>query len=39
MSASPASVALPKELRRRGCWFVGPTTVFAFMQAMGDRRW
>ncbi|NEE03582.1 DNA-3-methyladenine glycosylase I [Phytoactinopolyspora halotolerans] len=34
-SASPASVALSKELKRRGWRFVGPTTVFAFMQAMG----
>ncbi|RYH08093.1 DNA-3-methyladenine glycosylase I [Tropicimonas sp. IMCC6043] len=34
-STSPASVALSKELRRRGWKFVGPTTVFAFMQAMG----
>lgn len=31
----PASVALSKELKRRGWKFVGPTTVFAFMQAMG----
>jgi len=34
-STSPASVALSKELKRRGWKFVGPTTVFAFMQAMG----
>ncbi len=34
-STSPASVALSKELRRRGWKFVGPTTVYAFMQAMG----
>jgi DNA-3-methyladenine glycosylase I len=32
---SPASVALSKELRKRGWSFVGPTTVYAFMQAMG----
>ncbi|HEX7100067.1 MAG TPA: DNA-3-methyladenine glycosylase I [Acidimicrobiia bacterium] len=32
---SPASIALAKELKRRGWTFVGPTTVFAFMQAMG----
>lgn len=34
-SASPASIALSKELRKRGWKFVGPTTVYAFMQAMG----
>lgn len=34
-STSPTSVALSKELKRRGWRFVGPTTVFAFMQAMG----
>ncbi|MDW4499826.1 DNA-3-methyladenine glycosylase I [Sulfitobacter sp. D35] len=34
-STSPASVALSKELKKRGWKFVGPTTVFAFMQAMG----
>jgi DNA-3-methyladenine glycosylase I len=30
-----ASRALAKELNRRGWRFVGPTTVYAFMQAMG----
>jgi DNA-3-methyladenine glycosylase I len=35
VSTSPASVALSKELKRRGWKFVGPTTVYAFMQAMG----
>ncbi|HWM84677.1 MAG TPA: DNA-3-methyladenine glycosylase I [Kofleriaceae bacterium] len=35
MSQSPESVALSKELKRRGWRFVGPTTVYAFMQAMG----
>jgi DNA-3-methyladenine glycosylase I len=30
-----ASTALSKELKRRGWTFVGPTTVYAFMQAMG----
>ncbi len=35
MTTSPESVALSKELKRRGWKFVGPTTVFAFMQAMG----
>ncbi len=34
-STSPASHALSKELRKRGWKFVGPTTVYAFMQAMG----
>lgn len=34
-STSPASVALSKELKQRGWKFVGPTTVYAFMQAMG----
>jgi DNA-3-methyladenine glycosylase I len=34
-SISPASEALSKELRKRGWKFVGPTTVYAFMQAMG----
>ena len=27
--------ALIKDLKRRGWTFVGPTTVYAFMQAMG----
>lgn len=35
MSASKASAALSKELKKRGWKFVGPTTVYAFMQAMG----
>lgn len=34
-STSPASELLSKELRRRGWKFLGPTTVYAFMQAMG----
>lgn len=34
-STSAASVQLSKDLKRRGWKFVGPTTVFAFMQAMG----
>ena len=29
------SVALSKDLKKRGWAFVGPTTVYAFMQAMG----
>ncbi|MBL8833072.1 MAG: DNA-3-methyladenine glycosylase I [Rhodospirillales bacterium] len=35
VSTSPASVALSKDLKKRGWSFVGPTTVYAFMQAMG----
>ncbi|MEM7318594.1 MAG: DNA-3-methyladenine glycosylase I [Pseudomonadota bacterium] len=35
VSTSPASVALSKDLKKRGWKFVGPTTVYAFMQAMG----
>jgi len=31
----PEAQALSKELRGRGWKFLGPTTVFAFMQAMG----
>ncbi|MCB1916714.1 MAG: DNA-3-methyladenine glycosylase I [Rhodocyclaceae bacterium] len=34
-SESPASRALSKDLKKRGWRFVGPTTVYAFMQAMG----
>jgi DNA-3-methyladenine glycosylase I len=32
---SAASVALSKDLKKRGWRFVGPTTMYAFMQAMG----
>jgi DNA-3-methyladenine glycosylase I len=32
---APEAVALSKDLRRRGWAFVGPTTAFSFMQAMG----
>ena len=35
ISTSPESIALSKDLKKRGWKFVGPTTVFAFMQAMG----
>jgi DNA-3-methyladenine glycosylase I len=35
MSVTPESTALSKDLKRRGWRFVGPTTVYAFMQAMG----
>jgi DNA-3-methyladenine glycosylase I len=34
-SQTAASIALSKDLRKRGFSFVGPTTVYAFMQAMG----
>lgn len=35
IATSPESEALSKELRGRGWTFVGPTTLYAFMQAMG----
>ncbi len=35
MSTTPESTALSRDLRARGWTFVGPTTVYAFMQAMG----
>jgi DNA-3-methyladenine glycosylase I len=35
VSTSPASIALSKDLKKQGWSFVGPTTVYAFMQAMG----
>ena len=35
MSTSAASIALSKDLKKRGWSFVGPTTMYAFMQAMG----
>ena len=34
-STSKASIALSKDLKKRGWKFVGPTTVHAFLQAMG----
>ena len=34
-ATSPESIALSRDLKRRGWRFVGPTTVYAFMQAMG----
>jgi len=34
-SVSAASIAMSKDLKKRGWSFVGPTTVYAFMQAMG----
>ena len=35
MPMTPESTALSKDLRKRGWTFVGPTTMYAFMQAMG----
>ncbi len=35
VTTSPASVALSRDLKKRGWTFVGPTTMYAFMQAMG----
>lgn len=35
MPTTPISTRLSKELKKRGWTFVGPTTVYAFMQAMG----
>ena len=35
VALTPESTALAKDLKKRGWRFVGPTTVYAFMQAMG----
>lgn len=35
VSVCAEAVVLSKDLKRRGWKFVGPTTIFAFMQAMG----
>jgi DNA-3-methyladenine glycosylase I len=35
MASTPTSTLISKELKKRGWSFVGPTTVYAFMQAMG----
>jgi len=35
LSVTPESRALSKDLKKRGFKFVGPTTCYAFMQAMG----
>ncbi|MEM1045964.1 MAG: DNA-3-methyladenine glycosylase I [Pseudomonadota bacterium] len=35
ITKTPESTALSKDLKARGWSFVGPTTVYAFMQAMG----
>jgi DNA-3-methyladenine glycosylase I len=34
-ASTSESVEMAKDLKRRGWKFVGPTTVYAFMQAMG----
>jgi DNA-3-methyladenine glycosylase I len=35
MTASPQSIALSKDLKKRGWTFFGPTTAYAFMQSVG----
>jgi len=35
MASTPTSTRLSKDLKKRGFSFVGPTTCYAFMQAMG----
>ncbi len=35
LTQAPESVALSKDLKKRGWRFVGPTTMYAFMQSMG----
>ena len=35
MTTVPEAIALSRDLKRRGWKFVGPTTMYAFMQAMG----
>lgn len=35
LTTSPAATAMARELKRQGWRFLGPTTVFAFMQSMG----
>jgi DNA-3-methyladenine glycosylase I len=34
-ASTPESIALSRELKRRGWSFVGPTTMYAFMQSVG----
>lgn len=34
-TTSPEAIAMSKDLKRRGWAFVGPTTVYSFMEAMG----
>lgn len=35
LTTAPEAIALAKDLKQRGWKFVGPTTMYAFMQAMG----
>jgi DNA-3-methyladenine glycosylase I len=35
LGSAPEALAMSKDLRKRGWGFVGPTTVYSFMQAMG----
>lgn len=35
IKASDEAIAMSKDLRKRGWAFVGPTTVYSFLQAMG----
>src|SRR5262249_34704293 len=35
MGTTTESIALSKDFRTRGCTLVGPTPIYAFMQAMG----
>ena len=35
MPSTPTSLRLSKALKKQGWSFVGPTTLYAFMQAMG----
>ncbi|MCC6589146.1 MAG: DNA-3-methyladenine glycosylase I [Bryobacterales bacterium] len=35
ITTCPESIALSKELKKRGWTFVGPTTMYAFMQGVG----
>lgn len=35
VAVTPTSTALSRDLKKRGWAFVGPTTAYAFMQAMG----
>jgi DNA-3-methyladenine glycosylase I len=35
LGKTPVSIAISKDLKKRGWSFVGPTTVYAFLQAMG----
>ncbi len=35
VTSSPEAIAMSKDLKKRGWAFVGPTTVYSFMEAMG----